>query len=146
MVYADQMRRRETDRARYWAKKGLPVPNGDGSSSQPVSSVPEFVPRNEKIPEFQAKGRARSLARVENWSRSPYWKPVGYGIAGLVLIVGAGLFGYKYQNEIRDRLKGLSLVRNRGEEDPFPETTKANNAMAGLLDFAQDVMNRANIG
>lgn len=128
MPYSDAEKRKEADRRRYYAKLGRPYPYeeaGNGDS-----------PSQERLPGFANGGSKRGLVGV-GASLKPYAK---YLVAG-VLIATAGLFGWKYQNQIIDRLKGV-LPQKREEEDPYPETTKANRAMDGLLGFAQDVMDR----
>src|SRR5690349_2194902 len=133
MVYASKETRNAADRARYWRKKGLSMPDGNGGSSRSENLVPEFIPRAQRIHEFQQNGRAPTLARVESWLHNPT-------LTGVIVPLGVGVTIGFFGTVFASRYLGDLPKQARDLVGPYlPRKTLEAQAprdpMSDLLDF-----------
>ncbi len=140
MPFSNPETRRAYDRARYALKHGLVSNPGNGSNP---NSLPEFVPRGDKIPELEPSRGKRQLVRAENWFRNHSTTLTGVVIP-LAAGVGVGFFGilfsYKYLAELGGKAKAfLAPYLPASTRQPGP----VKSSFDQLLDFGQDYIDRS---
>jgi hypothetical protein len=138
MPYADITKRREAQRRRYWAKQGVAYPETDNSQPDQTRSSPDSSPVGERVPGFSSAGK-RKLNLFA--SIRPHLGELLALIAGLGAGIGVEIATHNIQVKAGEEIKKLVATRRKAE--PLTVTERSNQSMAGLLDYADEVMGKA---
>jgi hypothetical protein len=139
MPYVDIAKRRETQRRRYWAKQGVSYPETDNSLPDQTPSSPNSAPSSEKVPGFNSASKGKS--NLFGLVRSHLGEILAL-IAGIGLGVGTEIATHGYQVKAGEEIKKL-VATEKSTAQPLTATERSNQSMAGLLDFADEVMGKA---
>jgi hypothetical protein len=135
-------KRRETERRRYYKNLGRPYPyenSNDKESAEPEEiSLADSAPSPEKVPGFNSpsKGKSNLFASIR-----PHLGSLLALIAGIGAGVGVEIATRNVQVKAGEEIK--KLMATEREDRPLTATERANQSMAGLLDYAEKVMENA---